>query len=216
MSKRPWRPSESSWRARRAPCFGARLPGERSRLDAIAGLPSVVGLGSQPLTTKMPRAFAAYASGRSESEVVPAFVTLMTDDPDGRWRRELERLGVVVGAYDPDTRAYVANVGPEDLETVALADFVQFVEPVGVARAALDTAVPGMGVAALRTYDGATGTFIGTAGAGVPVAVMDSGLNTSHPAIVSHRDSICGANFITQAGTRIRICGPISGDMAHT
>ena len=175
----------------------ARLPGERSRLDAIAGLPSVVGLGSQPLTTKMPRAFAAYASGRSESEVVPAFVTLMTDDPDGRWRRELERLGVVVGAYDPDTRAYVANVGPEDLETVALADFVQFVEPVGVARAALDTAVPGMGVAALRTYDGATGTFIGTAGAGVPVAVMDSGLNTSHPAIVSHRDSICGANFIT-------------------
>ena len=175
----------------------ARLPGDRSSLDAVAALPWVSGLGAQPLAAKLPRSFAERANSRPASEVVPVFVTLMTDDGDGRWRRELERLGVVVGVYDADTRAYVANVGYGDLETIVVADFVQFVEPVGIARAALDTAVPGMGADVLRTYNGATGSFAGTTGAGVPVGVMDSGLNISHPDIVSNRDSICGANFIT-------------------
>ena len=173
------------------------MPGGRSNLDAIAALPWVAGLGAQPLAAKLPHSFAEQVNSRPASEVVPVFVTLMTDDRDGRWRRELERFGVVVGAYDADTRAYVANVGYGDLETVALADFVQFVEPVGIAQAALDTAVPGMGADVLRTYRGATGRFTGTAGSGVPIGVMDSGLNISHPDIVSNRDSICGANFIT-------------------
>ena len=175
----------------------ARLPGDRSGLDAIAELPSVVALGTQPLTAKLPRSFSAWANGQGASAAVPVFVTLMTDDPDGRWRRELQRLGVVVGAYDSDTRAYVANVGHGDLETVALADFVQFVEPVGVARATLDTAVPGMGADVLRTYTGVPGIYTGTGGAGVPVAVMDSGLNINHQDIVLNRDSVCGANFVT-------------------
>ena len=175
----------------------ARLPGASSNLDAVAALPSVAGLGAQPVNSKLPRSFAEHANGQAASEVVPVFVTLMTDDPDGRWRRELERLGVVVGDYDADTRAYVANVAYGNLETIAAADYVQFVEPVGIARAALDTAVPGMGADVLRTYDGETGSFTGTAGAGVPVAVMDSGLNVGHQDIVSNRDSICGANFIT-------------------
>lgn len=175
----------------------ARLPGDQSSLDAVAALPWVSGLGAQPLAAKLPRSFAEQANSRPASEVVPVFVTLMTDDGDGRWRRELERLGVVVGVYDADTRAYVANVGYGDLETIAVADFVQFVEPVGIARAALDTAVPGMGADVLRTYSGTTGSFTGTAGAGVPIAVMDSGLNIGHPDIVSNRASICGANFIT-------------------
>ncbi|MCY3623334.1 MAG: S8 family serine peptidase [Gammaproteobacteria bacterium] len=175
----------------------ARLPGASSSLDAIGALPSVAGMGAQPLNAKLARFFAEHAKGQGASEVVPVFVTLMTDDPDGRWRGELERLGAVVGGYDADTRAYVANVAYGNLETVAAADYVQFVEPVGVARAALDTAVPGMGADVLRTYDGATGSFTGTAGAGVPIAVMDSGLNVNHPDIVSNRDSICGANFIT-------------------
>ncbi len=175
----------------------ARLPGDRPSLDAIAALPSVVALGSQLLTTKLPGPFAEQATARPAAETVPVFVTLMTDDPDGRWRGELERLGVVVGAYDADTRAYVATLGYGDLETVALADFVQFVEPVGIARAALDTAVPGMGADVLRNYEGVPGSFTGTAGAGVPVAVMDTGLNVTHGDIGSNRDSICGANFIT-------------------
>ena len=174
----------------------ARLPGASSSLDAIAALPSVVGLGAQPVDARLPRSFAEHANSQGASEVVPVFVTLMTDDPDGRWRRELERLGAVVGDYDADTRAYVANVAYGNLETIAAADYVLFVEPVGIARAALDTAVPGMGADVLRTYDGATGSFTGTAGAGVPIGVMDSGLNVNHQDILSNRDSICGANFI--------------------
>ena len=175
----------------------ARLPGDWSSLEAIAALPAVVGLGAQPLTAKLPRSFAEDAIDQPASAVVPVFVTLMADDTDGRWRRELERLGAVAGAYDADTRSYVANVGYGILETIALADFVQFVEPVGIAQTALDTAVPGMGADSLRTYDAATASFTGTAGAGVPIAVMDTGLNVNHPDIASNRDSICGVNFIT-------------------
>ena len=174
----------------------ARLPGDGTRLGAIAALPSVVGLGAQPLAAKLPRSFAEHA-GRQPAAAVPVFVTLMADDPDGRWRRELERLGVVAGGYDADTRSYVANVGYGILESVALADFVLFVEPVGIVRATHDTAVPGMGADVLRTYDEAAGTFTGTAGAGVPIAVMDTGLNVNHPDIASNRSSICGANFVT-------------------
>ena len=175
----------------------ARLPGDRSSLSQIAAMPSVVGLGAQPLAAKLPRSLAEQAGAQPASAVAPVFVTLMADDRDGRWRRELERLGAVVGAYDADTRAYVANVGHGFLESIALADFVQYVEPVGIAQAAHDSAVPAMGADSLRTYDAATRRFTGTAGAGVPIGVMDSGLNISHLDIASNRDSICGANFIT-------------------
>ena len=181
------------------PLVRARLPGDRGSLDSVGELPAVVGLGAQPLAAKLPVAFAEQARGRPASELVPVFVTLMADDADSRWRHELERLGVVVGSYDEDTRAYVANVRIGSLETVAMADFVQFVEPVGVVEAALDTAVPGMGVDFLRSYDESLGTFTGTGGAGVPIGVMDSGLNVNHPDIASNRDSICGVNFITSS-----------------
>ena len=179
------------------PLIRARLPGDRASLDAIAALPAVAGLGAQPLHAKLPSSFAEDAVQRPASEVVSVFVTLMADDGDGVWRRELQRLGAVVGAYDADTRAYVANVRYETLDTIAAADFVQFVEPVGIVRASLDTAVPGMGADVLRTYDGSLDMFTGTGGASVPIAVMDTGLNASHPDIVSDRNSICGANFIT-------------------
>ena len=179
------------------PLVRARLPSDLQSLDAVGALPAVVGLGAQPLAAKLPVSFAEQARGRPVSDSVPVFVTLMADDADSRWRHELERLGVVVGSYDEDTRAYVANVRIGSLESVAMADFVQFVEPVGVVEAALDTAVPGMGVDFLRTYDESLGTFTGTGGAGVPIGVMDSGLNINHPDIASNRDSICGVNLIT-------------------
>ena len=173
----------------------ARLPGDRETLGAIRALPSVVGLGTQPASERMAPGFAEQAR-QGASERMPVFVTLMADDADGRWRRELERLGAVVGAYDADTRSYAANVHLRNLETVARADFVQFVEPVRIVRASHDTAVPAMGADFLRSYDASAGAFTGTAGRGVPVAVMDTGLNTNHPDIGSGRDSICGANFV--------------------
>ena len=181
------------------PLVRARLPGDRTRLDAIAALSPVDGLGAPPLTAKLPLSFAEQARRQPVSEVVPVFVTLMADDADGRWGRALERLGVVVGAYDADTRAYVANVGYGLVETVATVDYVAFVEPVGIVQATHDTAVPGMGADVLRTYEGMPGTFTGTGGASVPIAVMDTGLNVNHLDIVSNRASICGANFVTSS-----------------
>ena len=173
----------------------ARLPADEARLDAIAGLPTVDGIGAIPAATKL-RSFANDALDRPVSERIPTFVTLMADDPTGRWRKALEDLGAVVGSYDAALRLYRANVTDSMLESVAAADFVQDVRPIGVVRVAHDTAVPAMGADALRAYDGAPGVFSGAGGASVPIGVMDTGLNINHLDIASHRDSICGANFV--------------------
>ena len=173
----------------------ARLPGDRARLHAIAALPEVDGLGAVPPEGKLPPSFADEILSQSGDQPTPVFVTLMADDPDGRWKRQLERLGAVVGAYDRDVRAYEANIPHGALQAVAAADFVSAIEPVGIVEAAHDTAVPAMGADALRAYGGSPGSFSGTAGSNVPVAVMDTGLNINHLDIVSNRDSVCGANF---------------------
>ena len=178
------------------PLIRARLPGDEAGLEAVAALPGVEALGAPPRAAKLPPAFAGQVPVEPAHDVVPVFVTLMANDRAGRWRRELERLGAEVGAYDADTRAYVANVEYGDVGEIAAADFVLFVEPVGTVEAAHDTAVPAMGADVHRTYGGTPGSFAGTGGATVPVAVMDSGLNTNHLDIVSSRASICGANFV--------------------
>ena len=178
------------------PLLRVRLPGDVERLRAIAALPAVAGLGATPASAKLSASFAEEAPPEPPHEVVPVFVTLASaDDADGKWRAELERLGVVVGAYDSDTRSYAANVSYSTLDALLAADFVAFVEPVGIVEAANDTAVPAMGADAYRTYTEADG-WTGTAGQGVTVGVMDSGLNINHVDIESGRRSVCGANFI--------------------
>ena len=173
----------------------ARLPGDAARLEEIAGLPGVVGLAPTPAESKLPTALSDRARARPAQDLVPTFVTLMTGDPDGRWRRALTALGGVVGAFDPSIRAYVANFPYMVLDTVAAADFVLAVEPVGMAKATHDTAVPAMGADALRLYDDDTGLFSGVGGGSVTIGVMDSGLNINHEDISTGRRSICGANF---------------------
>ena len=172
-----------------------RLPGDPALLQEIAGLPEVDGLGSVPPERKLPEAFAREVLEAPPQEQTPVFITLMADDPDGRWRQALEDQGAVVGRFDPDLRAYTANVAYAEMETIAAADFVLAIEPVGIVRAAHDTAVPAMGVDALRVYDGSPGIFSGVGGASVPIGVMDTGLNINHLDIASNRESICGANF---------------------
>ena len=175
----------------------ARLPGEVARLDAIAELAGVAGLGSTPLAAKLPAPRNPNTGFQAVDGLVPTFVTLMADDPDGRWRQALTDLGGVVGAFDPAIRMYAANFPSAVLETVAAADFVLSVEPVRVVKAAHSTAMPAMGADALRTYDAGSGLFSGIGGASVPVGVMDSGLNIRHEDIGTGRRSICGANFAT-------------------
>ena len=171
----------------------ARLPADENRLAAIARLQGVGGVGAMPAEARL-RAF----DGRHvpDHEPTPVFVTLMEDDRDGRWRRELAALGAVVGRYDPRIRVYEANVTRGVLDVLGRTDFVLAVETVGSAEAAHDTAVPAMGADALRMYEGSPGIFSGVGGASVPIAVMDTGLNINHLDISSNRSSICGANFV--------------------
>ena len=175
----------------------ARLPGDIARLQAIADLAGVAGLGPTPLAAKLPAPREPGTGFRAVDGLVPTFVTLMADDPDGRWRQALTDLGGAVGAFDPAIRMYAANFPSAVLETVAAADFVLSVEPVRVAKAAHSTAVPAMGADALRTYDAGSGLFSGIGGGSVPIGVMDSGLNIRHEDIGTGRRSICGANFAT-------------------
>lgn len=137
----------------------ARLPGDQVRLRAVGELTAVDGVGAQPPSAKLPAAVAEEAPDKPAHQIVPVFVTLVAaDDHDGRWRAALERLGAVVGTYDAHTRSYTANVEYGDLDALAAADFVAFVEPVGIVEASNDTAVPAMGADAYRTYtDGGAG-----------------------------------------------------------
>ncbi len=169
----------------------ARLPGDAASLRAILALPEVAALGAVPKEAKLPEALWE----APPHEQFPVFITLMTNDPDGRWRRALTDLGAVVGHFDPAIRVYSANVTPMALAAIAAADFVLAIEPIGIVRATHDTAVPAMGADALRDYSASSGLFSG-GGASTPIGVMDTGLNINHLDIVSNRESICGANFV--------------------
>ena len=178
----------------------ARLPGDETRLQQIAALPEIDGLGAVPQERKLAAAFENEVRAALPHEQTPVFITLMTDDPDGQWRRALEDLGAVVGRFDSEIRVYTANVTYGALEAIAAADFVLAIEPIGIIEAAHDTAVPAMGADALRRYDRSPGLFSGTGGASVPIGVMDTGLNINHLDIASNRQSICGANFAWNSG----------------
>ena len=174
-----------------------KLPGHADDLRAISALPGVLGLGAVPKQRKL-AAMPAGTHATPAHERIPVFITLMSDDLDGRWRSELESLGAVVGRFDPDIRAYAANVRGAALAEIAAADFVLAIDPVVVVRAGHDLAVPAMGADAVRTYSGSPGMFL-RGGAAIPIGVLDSGLNVNHLDIASNRASICGASFLTSA-----------------
>ena len=154
-----------------------------------------VAASSAPKTTMTPSAkLIAITQELRSREILPTFVTLTAGDPDGRWRRELERLGLVVGRFDSVVRAYAANIPAHLLDAVAEANFVQAIEPVQALEALSNTAAPSAGADGLRTLV-TPGLFAGATGAGTPVGILDTGLNISHPDIHSGRSSICGASF---------------------
>ena len=175
----------------------AKLPASAAALSAISDIPGVSGLGAVPKDRKLPDSLAEKALLAPFSEQAPVFITLMAEDPDGRWRVELEALGAAVADYDPDIRAYAAVVAYGALDDLAAADFVLSVEPIGIVEATHESAVPAMGADALRTYRPATRLFSGIGGATVPIAVMDTGLNINHLDIASRRSSVCGVNFVS-------------------
>ena len=173
-----------------------RVPSERGRLEVIGGLDGVLGLGAVPPEIKAVEAFVQEVRSRSAGEQVPVYITLMTPDPSGEWRRALTGLGVVVGAYDRDLRSYTANMPAAALALVLASDFVLSVEPIQIVTANHASAVPVMGVDSFRHYDPATARFSGFTGSGVSVGVLDTGLNTNHLDIAYGRSSVCGVNFV--------------------
>ena len=182
-------------------------------LSGIAGLPEVLGLGALPSEVKVAPGFFEESLSKPASELVPVYVTLMADDTSGEWRDALTDLGLVVGAYDAALRSYTANLPYSLVSELAAADFVMGIEPVGVVRALHDTAVPFMGADAMRTYQYATGSFTGVTGQGIPVAVMDTGLNIRHIDISSGRSSLCGASFV--AGQHFDLWTDLYGHGTH-
>ena len=184
--------------AESGPLLRAKLPADAARLAAALGLGAVAGIGVLPAARKAPADFAARVRD-APSQQTPVLITLMENDADGRWRRALQDHGAVVGRFDADIRAYVAEVDAAALDALVEADFVLAVEPVRTFQAAHDTAVPAMGADAVRSHANAPGRFLGATGASTPIGVMDTGLNTNHPDIATHRLSICGASFFEES-----------------
>ncbi len=175
-----------------------RFPGSRDSVVALESHPGVAGLGMAPSAEKVaPALMSVDAPYHGE---VPVVISLMDRDAEGVWRSELERRGVVVGAWLPGVRAYAANVRMDGLANVADADFVSRIEPVGLVRRLLDTAVTVLGADGLRTYNAATGSFTGRTGSSVAVGIADTGLNVAHRDIRAGRRSVCGANTVSADG----------------
>ena len=173
----------------------AKLPADEASLAAAAALPAVSDLGVMPPQHKAHAAFQAELHA-APLQRVPVLIILMAHDQDGRWRHELLAHGAEVGRFDADIRAYAANIDGAAFDAIVQADFVLAVEPMEIFRATHDTAVPAMGADAVRFHADGPGLFTGTGGGAVPIGVMDTGLNTNHLDIASHRQSICGANFV--------------------
>ena len=180
-----------------------RLPGNDETLRELEEMAGIDGLGVVPPERKLWPSYQRDEQTANPSESLPVFITLMADDPRGDWKRELEFLGAEVGAFDPAIRVYTAEIAYAIVADLAALDFVMAVEPIGIVTATHDTAIQVMGADALRTYSGTPGVFTGTNGSSVPIAVMDTGLNTSHPDISSNRESICGANFAAGRDSRV-------------
>ena len=161
----------------------------RARLPADAGV--LVAMGAGFVAPERKLRTLNQADGK-----VQVFVTLMDDDPGGFWASSMEALGADVGRYDPDLRVYLASVTWPVAVALAAEDYVLDLDPVGTVTAAHDTLVPALGADALRTWNLDTGLYTGTAGASVPIGVLDSGLNIAHEDIRSGRDTICGANLV--------------------
>ncbi|MYF85072.1 MAG: S8 family serine peptidase [Rhodospirillaceae bacterium] len=174
-----------------------RVPAERGRLESIGRLPGVLGLGAPPPGIKADEVFVQSMMAKPPGEQAPVYISLMGPDPAGEWRRALSGLGAVVGAYDRDLHSYTANLTAAALGRVLAADFVLSVEPVPVVTKHHDSSVPVMGVDGFRAYDTALGAFSDLTGSGIAVGVLDTGLNTGHVDIGHGRESVCGANFVT-------------------
>ena len=171
-----------------------KFSASEQQLLKIASIPGVAGIGITDTDRKMTTDFETISKSL-DPEPIPVFITLMTDDPSGQWRKTLEETGVEIRRYDSDLRVYVGRVEAEMITRISKFDFVLRVEPVRNVQKQHDTAIPAMGVDVVRSIGRNSGEFSGIGGESVPIGVVDTGLNLAHVDISTHRESICGANF---------------------
>lgn len=172
----------------------AKLPTHSQKLEQVIASPNVIAVGALNPESKYARdMFDQFVDDAMVR--VPVFITLMTDDPTGRWKRELEDLGVVVGRFDSTLQTYTGVVETLKIDEITNTDYVIRVEPVRVITRAHDSAIPAMGVDGLRLMDDNGYLFNGITGENIPIGIADTGLNIRHQDIITGRSSICGANF---------------------
>ncbi|MCY3885543.1 MAG: S8 family serine peptidase, partial [Gammaproteobacteria bacterium] len=172
-----------------------KVSNDREKLQSISKLPWVNSIGSLPSERKFNPVLVEQLEDSAPSPL-PVFITFVDAKLHTEFRSELDRMGVDTGHFDPSVRAISALIHQDQLASVSKLDFVQAIEPIEVVQLTHDSSIPHMGVDGLRTIGNDNGSFSGITGSSTPVAVMDTGLNTSHVAISELRTSICGRNFL--------------------
>ncbi|MEM8712774.1 MAG: hypothetical protein AAGG01_17620, partial [Planctomycetota bacterium] len=98
---------------------------------------------------------------------------------NGWMQAVLEEAGAEIVAYSPRLNAFQVKIDPSQLEAIAQADFVQFIEP--VAEPELNAAaLPHDESRALVASDRVTGAFNGGTNEAAIVGMVDSGLELDH------------------------------------
>ncbi len=208
--------------------YKARLP--VASLEAIARLREVEWVGTSPPELKVSADLAALRdarlSGIDDATPLPIVVNLFDSDDDGRFRRELEAAGAMIGEYDAALQFYRAVATAPVVETISALDFVLFVEPIGMSSGAHDQSTPLVDADIIRPGSISYG-HTRFSGASTIVGILDSGFmaggNPTPSGAVGHRDldkAVCGRNFTPDAagvfhdqhGHGTHVLGTIAGD----
>ena len=196
-------------------------PNDKKDLLSIRDIPWVSGIGALRPNQKISQLFQEEINRSVTSKRLPVFISVMSLELESSFRRALTGIGVSVGHFDRSIRVFTAVISPSQVHVLAQLDFVQRIEPILVATAVHDTAVPAQGVDKLRTIGSLAGTVSGIKGTTTPIGVMDTGLNTNHADISTFRESICAKNFVTNedldlkydaSGHGTHVTGTIAGN----
>ena len=174
----------------------ARLPASDSSLRKIAKLDGIVGFGVLPVNTKYKANLMSRFEALAPGEELPVFITVMTVDEGSRYKEQLHAMGVTVGRWYDNIRSYGANVPASAFDDVLASDFVEEISANTSINTFLDSSVAVLGVDHLRSYSFSNGGFSssGKIGVGIPIGVLDTGLNTLHADFANK--NICAGNFV--------------------
>jgi len=182
----------------------ARLP--VGSLQAVAALPDVewVGVSAReqklnPELTEL-RGPQGKAAAVDDATALPIVVNLFEGDENGSFRRQLEDVGVAVGAYDPALHFYRGVATWPTIDKIAALDFVLFVELIRPMAGGHDQSTPLVDADLIRP--GSASFPPRFSGASTTVGIMDSGFMLGSAAAVMHSDLSkfgCGVNFTTDA-----------------